>query len=117
MLGSRTLNRVRFNATSVVGYSLVVLAAGLIVALALLQPPAAAGAFPAAWNLHLRVPIDQFQSWVINNRASNVVFAYFFDPLSAVIDWGLRLAENTLLATPWAVLVAAFGLFGYWLSG
>jgi len=116
MIGSRALNRVRFNTASIIGLSLVLLAAAVIVALALLQPPAT-GTFPEAWNLHLRVPIDQFQSWVIVNRGSNPVFAYFFDPLSAVIDWGLRLVENTLLATPWAVLVAAFGLFGYWLSG
>src|SRR5262249_30182928 len=99
-----------------IGYSLVVLAAGAILVLAMLQPPAA-GAFPEAWNLHLRVPIDQFQSWVITNRASNAIFVYFFDPLSAVIDWGLRLVENRLLATPRAVVVAAFALLGYWLSG
>src|SRR5258707_2506397 len=111
MIGSRALTRARFNTKSLVGYSLVVVAAGAVIVLALLQPPAA-GTFPEAWNLHLRVPIDQFQSWVIVNRASNPIFAYFFDPLSAVIDWGLRLVENTLLATPWTVLVAALGLFG-----
>jgi glycine betaine/proline transport system permease protein len=115
MIGSRALSRVRLNGKSLVGYSLVVLVVGLILALALLQPPAA-GTFPAEWNLHLREPIDQFQSWVINNRASSPLFVYFFDPLSAVIDWGLRSVENVLLATPWPVLIAAFGLLGYWLG-
>jgi glycine betaine/proline transport system permease protein len=115
MIGSRTLTRFRLNGKSVIGYSLVVLGVGLILALAMLQPPAA-GTFPAEWNLHLRVPIDQFQSWVINNRAASPVFVYFLDPLSAIIDWGLRSAENVLLTTPWLVLMAAFGLLGYWLG-
>src|SRR5260221_7616545 len=115
MIGSSALSRVRLNSKSLIGYSLVVLAVGVILALALLQPPAA-GTFPAEWNLHLREPIDQFQSWVIDNRASSPVFVYFFDPLSAVIDWGLRSVENILLATPWPVVIAAFGLLGYWLG-
>jgi glycine betaine/proline transport system permease protein len=115
MIGSRALSRARLNSKSLIGYSLVVVAAGVILALAMLQPPAA-GTFPAAWNLHLRDPIDQFQSWVINHRASNPVFVFFFVPLSAVIDWGLRAVENVLLATPWPVIIAAFGLLGYWLG-
>src|SRR5258708_29052995 len=115
MIGSRALSRARPNTKSLIGYSLVVVGAGVILALAMLQPPAA-GTFPAAWNLHLRDPIDHFQSWVINNRASSPVFVFFFVPLSAVIDWGLRLVENLLLATPWPVLIAAFGLLGYWLG-
>jgi glycine betaine/proline transport system permease protein len=73
--------------------------------------------FPEAWNLGLRSRIDAFQDWVIDNRAQAPAFVYFFDPLSDVIDAGIRWTENRLLATPWLVLVAAFGALGYLLSG
>src|SRR5712692_2302256 len=103
MIGSRTLFGVRLDSKRLFAYFLLLVTAGLIVALAMLQPPSS-GTFPAEWNLHLRAPIDQFQGWVISNRATHPVFLYFFDPLSSVIDWGLRLAEKLLLATTWAVL-------------
>ncbi len=91
----------------------------LLTVLALLAQtqPAVATRFPAEWNLHLRVPIDAFQSWVIGHRVTHPVFTLFFDPLSAVIDYGLRALENFLLALPWFVIMAAFGLLGYWLGG
>ncbi len=79
--------------------------------------PAEFNNFPEAWNLHLREPIDAFQGWVIGNRATNPVFVFFFEPLSDVIDFGLRRAEDVLLALPWTVVVAAFGLGGHRLAG
>lgn len=88
-----------------------------VVVLALVQPEAASGTFPEAWNLGLRAPIDDFQSWVIGNRATNPVFRYGLDPFSDVVDWGLRRIENLLLALPWPVVVAAFGLVGFGLAG
>lgn len=95
------------------------LSLGLLLALWLLAQtnPALWADFPAAWNLGLYKPIDAVQSWVIANRATHPIFLWFFAPLSAVIDWGLRGLENILLATPWYVLMAAFGLLGYWLRG
>jgi glycine betaine/proline transport system permease protein len=79
--------------------------------------PAEARPFPPEWNLGLRAPIDSFESQIIQNRESIPVFQYFFDPLSDVIDVGLRWAEDVLLATPWIVILAAFALLGYLLSG
>ncbi|MBL8095340.1 MAG: ABC transporter permease subunit [Anaerolineales bacterium] len=75
--------------------------------------PAEARAFPASWNLGLRAPIDAAQDWIIVNRAQDhPLFFYFFEPLSAALDTGLRLVEGALLTTPWPVLVAAAAALG-----
>ncbi|MFN8502587.1 ABC transporter permease [Kouleothrix sp.] len=79
--------------------------------------PLASSQFPAAWNLGLRAQVDAFQSWVIGARASHPIFVYFFEPLSATIDAGMRFAEDILLEAPWPALVLGFGLLGYLLSG
>jgi len=91
----------------------------VIVGLAILTLfiPAEARRFPEAWNFGLRQPIDEWQSAIIANRESLPAFTYFFDPLSAFIDFGLRWAENVLLTTPWIVVIAVFTLLGYLLSG
>jgi len=91
-------------------------AAGGLLALSLLIP-AEGRAFPEAWNLGLRQPIDAFQSYIIAQRETLPAFRYFFDPVSAFIDVGLRSVENVLLDTPWIVILAAFMLAGYLLSG
>src|SRR5688572_3441059 len=57
--------------------------------------------FPEAWNLGLRGPIDQFEGWVIGNRAIHPLFVYGFTPLSNFIDGLLRLCEQFLLGLPW----------------
>jgi glycine betaine/proline transport system permease protein len=74
--------------------------------------PAEARAFPAAWNLGLRGPIDAFQDWVIGNRAAHPAFVFGFEPLSAFIDGALRLIEGALLALGWPVVLLLFGLQG-----
>jgi glycine betaine/proline transport system permease protein len=96
----------------------------LVVLAVLVAAPMAVGAlkvdiytFPTEWNLGLRKPIDDWQSSIIANRESLAMFQYFFDPLSAFIDTGLRWAEDFLLATPWIGLIAIFVLLGYLLSG
>ena len=73
--------------------------------------------FPETWNLGLRPRIDTAQDWVIANRATHPIFTYFFEPLSQAIEGGMRWAESVLAATPWLVIIAAFGLLGYLLSG
>jgi glycine betaine/proline transport system permease protein len=73
--------------------------------------------FPESWNFGLRQPIDDFQSWVISNQNTHLLFQLFFDPLSAMIDTGLRAIENFLLALPWLVVVLAFGWAGYYFGG
>ncbi|MFN8489549.1 MAG: ABC transporter permease subunit [Caldilineaceae bacterium] len=73
--------------------------------------------FPATWNLHLREPIDSFQSWVIGHRATHPLFLYFFNPLSALIDARLRTLEAFLLALPWPALVILLFAIGYKAAG
>lgn len=80
--------------------------------------PADARAFPSAWNLGLRDPIDALQDWIILNRAhDHPLFFYFFEPLSATLDAGLRFVEGVLLATPWPAIVVAFAALGLWAGG
>src|SRR6266705_1164421 len=76
-----------------------------------------ATAFPAHWNLHLREPIDAFQSWVIGHRATHPLFVYFFNPFSAFIDARLRTLEAFLLILPWPVLILALGAVAYKAAG
>ena len=98
-------------------YSLLLLALAIVWMLTLRDAQTGSGEFPAAWNLGLRAPIDKFQSYIIAHRETLAVFRYFFDPLSAMIDTGLRAAENVLLGAPWIALIAGFGLVGYGLGG
>jgi glycine betaine/proline transport system permease protein len=84
--------------------------------LAALWPPEAR-AFPAAWNLGLREPIDALQGWVIGNRATSPLFLYGFTPLSATIDAALRLIEGALLGLGWPVLLLLFALHGLLAGG
>jgi glycine betaine/proline transport system permease protein len=93
------------------GFYILTAALSLLILLALLWP-AEARAFPAAWNMGVRGPIDAFQSWVIGSRATHPAFVYGFEPLSAFIDWGLRLIEGALLALGWPVVLLLFGLQG-----
>ncbi len=67
--------------------------------------------FPEAWNIGLREPIDNFQSWVIGNRKDHPAFLYFFNPLSDSIDALVKGLENVLLELPWLFIVGlAFAL-------
>lgn len=79
--------------------------------------PDQTGIFPTDWNLGLREPIDQFQDWVIRNRSTYPLFAYTIDPIRSGVDIAVRGLETELAALPWVVLVGAFGLAGYVLSG
>src|SRR5687768_12410428 len=117
VLGSRSIFSPPFTWKRLLPAAVVAGAILLVVLLALLQPAAAAGTFPAEWNLHLREPIDDFQAWVIGHRATNPIFRYLLDPFSDTVDFGLRRLESLLLALPWPVVVAAFGLLGYGLAG
>lgn len=69
--------------------------------------------FPEAWNLDLRGPIDEFERWVIANRATHHLFVYGFSPLSNLIDTVLRLFEHFLLVLPWSVVILAVALIAY----
>lgn len=89
----------------------------LLVAIGLIVLSRGATTFPVDWNLHLREPLDAFQSWVIGHRATHPMFLYFFNPLSAFIDARLRTLEAFLLALPWPALVVLLFAIGYRAAG
>jgi len=70
-------------------------------------------AFPEAWNLGLRTPLNELQSWVIGNRATHPLFTYFFRPLSSFIEVNLRALEAVLLWLPWPVHFISLYAVGY----
>jgi glycine betaine/proline transport system permease protein len=68
--------------------------------------------FPESWNIGLREPIDNFQSWVIGNRKDHPAFLYFFNPISDSIDALVRGLENLLESLPWPFLVVLAFILG-----
>jgi glycine betaine/proline transport system permease protein len=85
-------------------------AAGVIVLLLISQWVSQFNTFPETWNLGLRGVLNEFKRWVVVNGNSHWLFIYFFDPLSAVIDFLLRRVEDFLLWLPWPVIVLAIFL-------
>ena len=67
-------------------------------------------AFPESWNLGLREPLNEFKRWVVVNQSDHWLFVFFFDPLSAVIDFCIRRTEDLLLWLPWPVVIGLFFL-------
>jgi glycine betaine/proline transport system permease protein len=68
--------------------------------------------FPESWNIGLREPIDNFQSWIIGNRKDHPAFLYFFNPLSDSIDALVRGLEKILLGLPWLFIVTLAFMLG-----
>ncbi|MFK7801629.1 MAG: ABC transporter permease [Anaerolineae bacterium] len=65
-------------------------------------------AFPEEWNIGLRDPLNNFKRWVVVNRTTHWMFLFFFEPLSAVLDFLIRLFEDILLWLPWPVTILIF---------
>ncbi|MCA9969989.1 MAG: ABC transporter permease subunit [Anaerolineales bacterium] len=89
-----------------------VFAAGLLLLLLLSRAVSQLDAFPESWNLGLRPILNSFKRWVVVNGNSHWIFLYFFDPLSAVIDFSLRRVEDLLLWLPWPAVVLGFAFVG-----
>ncbi|NUM43479.1 MAG: ABC transporter permease subunit [Anaerolineales bacterium] len=73
--------------------------------------------FPEEWNLGLQAAMNTFKRWIVVNRNTHWMFAYFFEPLSAFIDFCLRGVEDFLLWVPWPVTILAFFFLGERLGG
>ncbi len=73
--------------------------------------------FPEDWNLGWRDPINDFKRWVVINRTTHGIFLYFFEPLSAVLDFIIRRAEDFLLWLPWPIIMLGFFLSANQISG
>jgi glycine betaine/proline transport system permease protein len=73
--------------------------------------------FPETWNLAWREPLNEFKRWVVVSRNSHWMFLFFFEPLSAAIDFSLRRVEALLLWLPWPVLIGAIFLVAKQIRG
>ncbi len=95
----------------------VLLAVGVLLLVLVARFVAELDGFPDSWNLGLRDPLNSFKRWVVVNRNSHPIFLFFFEPLSAAIDFGLRRVEGFLLWLPWPVVVLAFFIAGERIAG
>lgn len=64
--------------------------------------------FPESWNIGLRDPFNTFKRWVVVNRTTHWLFLFIFEPFSAILDFIIRLIEDTLLWLPWPVTMLGF---------
>ena len=69
------------------------------------------GDWPRSWELPIQEPIDDSFEWVGDT------FAWFFDPISDVIDAGIAGIDAFLLWLPWPAVVAAGTVLGLRLGG
>ena len=69
------------------------------------------GDWPRSWELPIQEPIDDFF------ESTGDAFAWFFNPISDVIDSGLAGIDTFLLWLPWPVVVAAASMVGLRLGG
>lgn len=95
----------------------VVLLLGILLLLWLSQTLPQLDLFPESWNLGVQDALNAFKRWVVVNRNTHGMFLYFFEPLSAVIDFSLRRVEDFLLWIPWPVTMLGFFLLGDRLGG
>lgn len=90
---------------------------GLLILFVLATRFPALDSFPETWNLGLRDVLNGFKRWVVVNRTTHWIFLFFFEPLSATIDFGLRRVEDVLLWLPWPVIVLAVFLLAERIKG
>jgi glycine betaine/proline transport system permease protein len=95
----------------------LVLLGGIVLLLWLSQVILQLDTFPEEWKLGLQEAMNTFKRWVVVNRNTHWMFAYFFEPLSAGIDFCLRRVEDFLLWLPWPVTMLAFFFLGERLGG
>ena len=80
---------------------------GIVALLILQRQVTALHTFPESWNLGLSGYLNTFKRWIVVHRNTHWMFVYFFEPLSAVIDFCLRRIEDFLLWLPWLVVILA----------
>ena len=69
------------------------------------------GDWPRSWELPIQEPIDDFFEWIGD------AFAWFFNPISEIIDSGLAGIDTFLLWLPRPCVVAAASMLGLRLGG
>lgn len=95
----------------------LVLVVGIFLLIWLSQVILQLDTFPEKWNVGLQAIMNNFKRWVVVNRNSHWMFTFFFEPLSAVIDFCLRRVEDFLIWLPWPVTILGFFFLGERLGG
>jgi len=90
---------------------------GVVILLVAAQLIGSLDTFPETWNVGLREVLNNFKRWVVVNRATHPMFLYFFEPLSDLIDFGIRRFEGLLLWLPWPVVILGTFLLGEKIGG
>jgi glycine betaine/proline transport system permease protein len=116
MINRQTFNEIQLSRRAIFYLGLMAVIV-LLAPLLLRNLPLELSGFPESWNIHLRTPLDNFEDWVVANRAVHPLFTLFFDPVSDTIDFGIRQLESFLLGLPWLVIIAATFLLGQWAGG
>jgi glycine betaine/proline transport system permease protein len=75
------------------------------------------GVFPESWDVRLADPIDRARRWLINNQTSHWLYTVFLNPITDVIDWGIRRLESILKWFPWYSYPLFSGLGLWWTKG
>ncbi|CAB4894462.1 unannotated protein [freshwater metagenome] len=75
---------------------------GMLVVLGLAL--SAVDGWPANWNMNLRNPIDDFQSWIIDHKTDNPFWKFFFTPISSFIEGSFNTLSDQLKLLPWYAL-------------
>ncbi len=95
------------------------IALAIVVAFQLIRP--SSHLFPDPWNLGLRDPISEFQSWVARNRSSHFMWSAVFNPIANAMQWAMDEMLALLTWLPWFSLpMIAFAIVarnGKWLTG
>ncbi len=58
-------------------------------------------------------PIDNFKTWVIQNRTTSWLFVYILNPFTAFLDSFLRAVERLLLGMPWLAFIVLMGAIAW----
>ena len=69
------------------------------------------GDWPQGWELSIHQPIDVAFEWIADT------FAWFFNPISRVLDAGLAGIDTLLLWLPWPSVVVGTALLGFRIGG
>ena len=73
--------------------------------------------FPESWDIGLADPIDRARRWLINNQTSHWLYTVFLNPITDVIDWGIRRLESILRWFPWYSYPLFTGVGLWWTRG
>ena len=77
--------------------------AGALLAILVIAQIVGSPSFPSNWYAHLADPVNSWQGWLRDNRATHWSFTFFINPLTDLVDFFLTLIEDFLTWLPWFI--------------